>query len=65
MDTVAGRRRHTSPKKPRGLSEMAEERQERGIRGMYRDITDEPSAQRFSYARKVQKRQREKKRLGG
>ena len=52
MDTVAGRRRHTSPKKPR-ISEVAEERQEKGLRGMFRDVDDDKSAQRFSYAAKV------------
>lgn len=64
FDPLRSRRRRAATKPPVDISEMAVNRQNKLLNDMFENVDDEQSAQRYSYAKGVQRRQR-MKRLGG
>jgi hypothetical protein len=64
FDPLRTRRKRGAIKPPVDISDMAVHRQGKLLDDMFKNVDDEDSAQRYSYAKGVQNRQR-KKRLGG
>jgi hypothetical protein len=64
FDPLRTRRKRGLKPPPVDISEMAVERQGKLLKDMFENVDDERSAQQYSYAKGVQKRQR-MKRMGG
>lgn len=64
FDPLLTRRKRGLKPPPVDIAPMAVDRQERLLKDMFMDVNDEEGAQRYSYAKGVQKRQR-MRRLGG
>lgn len=64
FDPLMTRRKRMVIKPPVDISAMAVDRQSKLLGDMFQGVNDEESAQRYSYAKGVQRKQR-MKRLGG
>jgi hypothetical protein len=61
FDPLRTRRKRAGIKPPVNISDMAVHRQGKLLDDMFKNVDDEDSAQRYSYAKGVQKKQRMKR----